>query len=408
MTRVALAALAVVGALSIAAPARAEDVATYQADGAADAAAADARTRALDVAFAAATRLALADLVAPADAQARRDELERQVVSRARLWVASFKVVNQLNEGGRLRLTAAVKVDRDKLRAKLAELGVAVAPPAPAAPHSRGATVLLRVTTASGGGATFGAGSSTEIPGAADLAAALEAAGLAVVPPPASTPAPRPAGEGGELPIDDAGARAAAAGSGAELAIVVSASVDGSGAVRASRRAGALARAHARLIGADGAVLGDAAAMTGAHADSEPAAINAAIGRAAAQAVTAALPAGTVGPVAAPPPPAPPPPLTADAGEILVRLTGAGSWGVVAALRQQLASTAGVQRVVVRRLSAGEVVLAAITGQRADRIAAAVRTTPGARFRIAVKDAVVDAVLEAAPPAPAPAPGAVP
>src|SRR5215207_4554816 len=94
-------ALAVLALVAAAGPAAAEDVATYETAGAADAAAADARTRALDVAFAAAVRAAVADVVPADELGRRRDELERQIVARARLWVASFKVVNQSSEGGR-------------------------------------------------------------------------------------------------------------------------------------------------------------------------------------------------------------------------------------------------------------------------------------------------------------------
>src|SRR5690349_2666130 len=95
--------LVCVAAIVAPAPARAQaqtgDVATYQSDGFADAAAADARTRALDVAFAAAVRHAIADLASDAEVSRHRDDVDKQLLARARLWVASFKVVSQATEG---------------------------------------------------------------------------------------------------------------------------------------------------------------------------------------------------------------------------------------------------------------------------------------------------------------------
>src|SRR5690348_15945769 len=93
--------LVCVAAIVAPAPARAQtgDVATYQTDGFAEAAAADARTRALDVAFASAVRRAIADLASDAEVGRHRDDVDKQLLARARLWVASFKVVSQATEG---------------------------------------------------------------------------------------------------------------------------------------------------------------------------------------------------------------------------------------------------------------------------------------------------------------------
>ena len=389
-------ALAVLALVAAAGPAAAEDVATYETAGAADAAAADARTHALDVAFAAAVRSALSEVVPAAELGRRRDELERQIVARARLWVASFKVVNQSTEGGRLRLTAAVRIDRERVRAKLTELGVPLLPAAPTPPPiaaPRAATVLMRVINPGGVTATYGAGASAEIPASEAVTGVVQATGMSVVAAPSSGAAARP---DGDLPLDDAAARALATEAGAQVAVIVSVSIEGTGPVRASRQTGALAQARVRVLGADGTLLGEGSARGGAYAGSEVPAANGALTRAAALAVAAALPAPGGGVAGAPPPPAPPPPLTAGKGEVLVRVRGTTSWNAIAALRQQLATTAGVQRVRVGRLSADEVVLAVATGQRADRVAAAARATPDLRARVINEDGVVEVLLAGA------------
>ena len=106
--------------------AHAEDVVAYQAEGDAPAASADARVMALDEAFARAVNSALADLVDGAVRTQRKGELDREIVARARLWVAKFAVTKDETVDGRRELTVSVKIDRDKLRARLGELKIAM------------------------------------------------------------------------------------------------------------------------------------------------------------------------------------------------------------------------------------------------------------------------------------------
>ena len=85
-----------------------DGVVTYRADGAAPATSADdknARNAALDVAFQAATRKALEDLAAPDAIAAQKDAVDEQIVKRARLWVASFKVASEGMVGGTITVT---------------------------------------------------------------------------------------------------------------------------------------------------------------------------------------------------------------------------------------------------------------------------------------------------------------
>ena len=147
-TLIRLAVAALVVAMLGVGPAVAE-VVTYEARGRADDSAADPRTQALDIAFAAAITEAVADL-AGAGARTKAAEVDREIIKRARRFVASFQVKSQSSGGGDLELEVAVRVDLDKLRARLGELGVPLKPRDPIAPvdPSRGqkkATVLLRV-----------------------------------------------------------------------------------------------------------------------------------------------------------------------------------------------------------------------------------------------------------------------
>ncbi len=394
------AALAAV--IAMASAARAEDLGSYAGEGAAAATLSDARTRALDVAFATAVDRAVTELVAPADRTAHRGEIERAIVGRARLYVASFKVVTEGADGADFHVTAQIRIDRDKLRAKLGELGVPVVAragtldvplplgpigtvPVHVGPAATRATVLLRVTTPTAVLATYGVDGG-DTPGADAVAERAARAGLTVVAAPHSGPA---AHGGGELPLDDDGARALAGDARARVAVVVGVTLEGTGPVRGTREQGAIAVATARVLD-DRTVTGQGRARSGAHgldvATAVTRAARAAATEAAAQALTPPSPRGLPG---APPAPAAPP-LGGEAGAVLVRIRGALAFGGVRAIRDQLASEAGVERVLIRRLAAGEVVLVVRTRQRADRLASAVRTTPAFAGKVAVDHGLVE------------------
>src|SRR3954447_21821007 len=155
---------ALVGSLAVASPARAEDVVAYQADGDADAAAPDARVAALDEAFARAVAQALNDVVEPEVRRQSKPVIDRELVGHARLWVARFTVTREAVADDRKQLSVSVRIDRDKLRARLGELNIAIrdageAPPAVA----QGATVLLRVAAPDGVHATYGLAAEKEV-----------------------------------------------------------------------------------------------------------------------------------------------------------------------------------------------------------------------------------------------------
>ena len=402
MKRIALALLVTIAAAHAA---RAEDVATYETDGSSAAALADARNRALDVAFAAAVQGALADLVAPADLTSFRGDLDRVIVARARLYVASFKVTAEETRGDELHVSAAVRIDRDRVRAKLTELGVpikAVAGPPGTGPqpvtHAR-AVVLIRINAptprqgsdGSGGGsgavsvvANYGAAAADSVPGLEAIDALVRASGAEIAPAPRSGPA---AHADGDLPLDDESARALAGDAKAGTVVIVGVSVEGAGPVRGVRAEGASAIAHVRVLAGD-QVIGSATVRAGAYAAEDPSAIARAEGNAALAAVTAAVPAaepGADGAAAVPPPP----PLHPDAGIVLVRVRGLVAWAPIKAITAQLAQTSGVDKVVMLRFAPGEIALAVTTKQRAERIAAAVRATEGFSGRAATDDGAV-------------------
>jgi hypothetical protein len=393
--------------LALAGSARADDVASYDGDGAAAAGLSDARTRALDVAFATAVDRAVTELVTPADRTAHRGDLDRAIVGRARIFVVSFKVTTEGADGADFHVTAQIKIDRDKIRAKLGELGVPYAPVAgtvnvplplgplgtvpihvgPAEPEVVRATVLYRVTTPTATLATYGVEAADSVPGADAIADRAQRAGLVVVAAPHSGPAPRPTGD---LPLDDDSARALAGDAKARVVVIVGVTLEGTGPIRGVREQGAVAVATARVLD-DRRVTGTGRARIGGHGLDVATAITRAARGAAEAAAEAALtaPAQAAGPIAAPPAPAAPP-LTSEAGAVLVRVRGAVAFASVRAIRDQIASEAGVDAVVIRRLAAGEVVLAVHTKHRADRIAQAIRTTPDFAGKAAIDHGVVE------------------
>ncbi|MCE9572771.1 MAG: hypothetical protein K8W52_06400, partial [Deltaproteobacteria bacterium] len=250
--------------IAMAGVARAEDVASYDGDGAAAATLSDARTRALDVAFATAVDRAVTEVIAPADRTAHRGDIDRAIVGRARLYVASFKVVTEGADGADFHVSATIKVDRDKIRAKLGELGIPYLPKAgtlevplpvgpigavpihvgPAEPPTTRATVLLRVTTPTAVLANYGV-EGGDPPGIDAVAERATRAGLTVVPAPHSGPS---AHAGGDLPLDDEGARALAGDAKARVVVLVGVALEGTGPVRGTREQGAVAVATARVL----------------------------------------------------------------------------------------------------------------------------------------------------------------
>lgn len=121
--RIAAAALVVV-ALVACISARGKDIVAYQVDGDADAGTADPRVDALDQAFAKAVLQALGELLDADTRWQNKAVVDREILYHSRLWVARFTVTREVVADDRKQVSVSVRVDRDKLRARLAELGI--------------------------------------------------------------------------------------------------------------------------------------------------------------------------------------------------------------------------------------------------------------------------------------------
>ncbi len=372
--------------MALATPAAAE-VVTYEARGRADDGVADPRTVALDAAFAVAVTEAVADL-AGAAARAKAADVEREIIRRARRFVASFQVKSQTLVPGGTELEVAVRVDLDKVRARLTELGVAVrdVPAPPDVPVTRGkktATVLLRVVGASRTSATFGSSATDDVPGLARLVETLTAAGYAVVPASAAGP---PVDDDGELPVDDTGARALGGDARADVAVIAGVAVGAVGVVRGVALRAAPATARIRVVDVkSGNVLEDATVQSGAWGQDER------LPRVAAEAAVSAAASAAWAPKRASTPGPRGPALTAARG-VTVRVRGDQPWTAATAIRARLAAAPGVEKVIWAGLGGDHIVLG-VTGATAAKVAGQIRTTEGLSVRVDVDGDVVEVRL---------------
>ncbi|MGE0870887.1 MAG: hypothetical protein AB7P03_20130 [Kofleriaceae bacterium] len=377
--------------LAVTAPARAEDIATYDAEGDARVSAADPRIAALDEAFARAVAMALGDVVAPEVRSARKADLDREIIGRARLWVAKFTVTKDVTRDDRRQLAVSVRVDRDRMRARLAELTI---PTMSAAQASKGrtVTVLLRITRSTGARASYGVAAEKELPGLGALSSALRAAGLTTKRAPASNVTPRP---DGALPVDDAEAEALAAAANADFAAIAGVAIADPVVVRGLPSQASLVTANLRVIERRGRrVIGQGVATTAGQGESG---IDPAIERALVAATSDVFPPshalsassgyqGDDQPVA-------------DPGIVLVRLPTSTPWPWVAAEQKFLAGARGIQRAVLRRLSPGGWVIGVTTTESPERIAQIARRAPSPQTSVAVKlsGAIVDVSIMGTP-----------
>ncbi len=366
--------------LAIARPALAEDVVTYEAEGDAPTTAADPRVAALDDAFARAVGSAIADLVPGDQRTAHKGELDREIVGHARLWVAKFAVTKDETNDDRRQLVVSVRIDRDKLRARLAELNVPMQAAEPAAPPQRAAVVLLRVATPRGVRADFGDAADKDVPGIAVLSAALRDRQLAVKRP-SGGPQPRATGD---LPIDDGDTDALADAAKAELVMIAGVAVGPSTPVRGQAQPASLVTAHVKLIERrDHKLVGQGAAIAAARGDDDGA-IAYAVDRALAAALADVLPpmpkklaqaAGFHGddrPIAEP-------------GIVLVRLPTKTPWRLVLEEQKYLAGAKTVRAAALRRLSPNGWVIGVATDGSPDKVAQIARKAPTADSTAAVK-----------------------
>jgi hypothetical protein len=377
---------------------RADDVVAYQAEGDADAAAADARVAALDEAFGRAVSQAIADLV---DADLRKQNkavLDRELVGHARLWVAKFTVTREAVADDRKQLSVSARIDRDKLRARLAELGIATRPlDAPAAP-TEAATVLLRVVDPVGVHATYGLSAEADVPGLAALTGVLRRANLAIKRAPAAGPAAR---ADGELPLDDDAAEALAGEAKATQVAIAGVTIGAPVPLRGVDASGVLVTAHVRLVDRKThkpvGPIGQSTVVTVARG-SDPGVVGYAVDRALAAATADVLPqaahaiaqapvfTGNDAPVGEP-------------GVVLVRLARNTPWGMVQSELKHLLGARGVSSATLRHVSPAGWVIGVASGESIDRIASIVKKPPTSDTQVSVKvvGELVEATLSGAP-----------
>lgn len=366
-------------------PAFAEDLVAYQAEGDAPVSATDPRTMALDEAFARASSSALVDLVEGDVRTARKGDLDREIVGHARLWVAKYTVTKDETVDDRRELTVSVRIDRDKVRAKLAELKIATkeaaaTQPGPdTQPQQKTITILLRIVTPSATKADYGASADANAPGVSALTTLLRNAGFAVRRAPAS-------GDPKDALSDDEAATLAGEAK-AESVAVASVTIGEQVPVRGLPTTASLVSAELRVLDKTKAVIGRATSSTAAKGDETGYAVDRALLAAAADVLPPA-PAklsaagayqGEDTPVSEP-------------GIVLVRLPTKTPYSLVLAEQKYLAGAKGVKAATLRRLSPGGWVIGVTTGESIEQIARIAKKAPASDTSSAVK--IVGSVVE--------------
>jgi hypothetical protein len=381
-------------------PAYAEDVVAYQSEGDAPTSASDPRVMALDEAFARAVTSALRDIVDGAVRTAHKGDLDREIVGHARLWVVKYAVTKDETNEGQRELTVSVRIDRDKLRARLAELAIptkdASATPTsgePSAAPMKTITILLRIVTPTATRADYGPNAEQEAPGVGALTTLLRSAGFAVRRAPAS-------GDAGAALSDDQ-ADALANEAKADSVAIASVTVGDKVPVRGVPTTASLVTAELRMISREPGetnrpkkVVGQATASTAARGDELGYAIDRALLAAAADVL-------------------PPPPTKlaqagafhgddtpiAEPGIVLVRLPARTPYSMVLEEQKFLAGAKGVRAASLRRLSPGGWVIGVTTSEPIEQIARIAKKPPATDTSSSVKivGEVVEVTLQGAP-----------
>ena len=374
--------------------ARAEDIASYETEGDAEVSGSDPRVAALDEAFGRAVSLAIADVVAADVRSANKAALDRELVGRARLWVAKFTVLKDTTADDRRQLKVTVRVDRDKVRAKLAELTIPTMT-AGEASKGRSVAVLLRVGDGDSVRASYGATAEKELPGLGALSSALRAGGMTVKRAPAAGPAARAEGE---LPLGDEEAESLATEAKVDLAAVAGVSIGRAVPVRGIASSGVLVTAHVRMIERRGRKLVGQGAATTAARGAEPAVIQHAVDAALVGATTDVLPPSHQALSAAHSFSGDDTP-TGEAGVVLVRLSPKTPFGIVSAELKYLQGAKGVQRATLRRLSPSGWVIGVTTTESVERIAQIAKKPPATDtfVKVRVNADIVELTLSGSP-----------
>jgi len=379
----------VVMLLALSGRAHAEDIVAYEAEGDAPVAGAEARSAALDDAFARAVGSALADLVAGDVRTAHKGELDKEIVTHARLWVVRFTVTKDDTEDDRRQLTVSVRIDRDKIKARLDELKIQTKDvSAPVGdPAQRSVTILLRVATPKGPHASFGKNSDHDTMGLGGLATLFRSAGMAVRRAPDSGTA-----LDGDYPVADADVDGLGDAAKADLVAIAGVSVGDPANVRGRSQPAVLATAHLKLFDRKAhRVIGQGTAI----AAGDP---QYAIDRALAAAAADLLPPQPKKLAQAGSFTGDDTPLT-DAGIVLVRLSSKTPYSMVLTEQRYLAGAKGVHAASLRRLSPNGWVIGVTTADSIERVAQIAKKPPATDTSASVKIVgdVVEVTLSGSP-----------
>ncbi len=363
--------------LALAGSARAEDLATYEVEGEADAGGTDPRVSALDEAFAKAAAAGLADVLGAEARKANKGVLDKEIVGRARLYVSRFAVIKDDTAEGRRQLTVTVRVDRDKMRARLEQLDIANAPDPTAA--VRTGVILLRVSDGTTVRATYGSSAEKELPGQSALAGSLRSSGVTLKRATAAGPTARATGD---LPLEDDEAEALAGDAKVELGVIAGVAIGAPVPIRGIAASGSLVTAHVRVVGKGKKLVGQGVAIV-ASRGTEGTVVQTAVERALVAAISDAMPAsqaiekpaaftGDDNPVA-------------EAGVVLVRLPAKTPYALVAAELKYLSGAKGVSRAALHRVSPGGWVIGVATAESVQKVASIARKAPTADTTVQVK-----------------------
>jgi hypothetical protein len=372
--RVAI-AIAVLLGLGVESRAHAEDLASIDVGGAAEGAGEGVKQKALDAAFGEAIDKVLRAML-PGDVRTRhkkvlRDDIER----RARLYVGSYKILDERRIEGELRLQVTVKVDRDKIRAALAELNIDAEAGGSGGGSRPRVVVLLKYSESASTSTTFGSTGGDGGAGGRAFSAELRSHGFDLID---ATKTQAPLGEATDsrLPLGDDAAIELARQLGAGGAFIVGIDTAAEGPVRGTRLVGAAGKASVRVVDTrSGKVIASESIDGAGFGDDADAAIASAASELSTR-VLLGVGAAVVRHW---------PPTRAKSDQLEVRIRGARTWGAIAEIIRQLGATNGVRSVHALRIEGGRIDLAVDATVSAKKIASQIKKAKLRRGRAAVK-----------------------
>lgn len=341
----------------------------YAATGAAEGHGEDARIAALDRAFAAAVDRGLAEILSPEALETHRDQLRVEIIRHARLYIASYKVLDERTIDGETRVDIEARVKLDGLRGAIAGLGLLapLANPTGVSGAARPRLVILLAEAGPAGQRTsFGSTGTDDIDALESIAARLRERGFDLVSA-AGTRVTRvtTTEEAGGAVLADAAALDLARQLGAGAAVVIGLESVSDGRVRGTHFVGARVVGAARLLEASGRTIATAEVQEAGWGEDPVAATARAslmaadqLGPVLARAAARRWPAAVAG---------------SAVGRVPVAIKGASSWAPVAAVIRQLALTKGIDAVHPREVRGAAVTLDVETALPASQVVRAIR-----------------------------------